>query len=670
MKNYSNFVGRKAELAQLGRFFTNTQGGAILIAGDRGSGKTTLVENSLQSLHEIESWYERYIRFFRQKRIIVRIPLIIQDDIDQSPITFYRSMLMRAIARGLEQDLLSRRWSRFDLPNRWFRSIGYIQEIQRVLPFAKYTSIKKASTAKMDLSKSGLVAGLNNLTSAELEINDTVLEIALRHLLTNHKDNHDFIFIVDELDKLTNQKAKFAVEDMAMLLKNLFSETGVHVVFISDEPSLGRITEKIRNNPFCAEHTLFRNTILLNQMKPDDFEEMILPLIGPAGLNDRRKHVASLSLLTKMMPSEVQRLQLRAGINIDDIVTAQKNAMGTFEYSYSSTMQLLINHIYSDYCGRHDQYYDRILFKALNNAGNNLLNNRVRRVEWEKWDGLLYTSDLFRSPDEELSAKSKGEYSGITSIPEIITQIEQLNSDAQASIKTAIGHLFVILDRLGYLNLTLADATSIQILFIGDTFTIENLPSDIESYKIPREAETTVRSRINLIGHIYLKAVGTALWTNIWPFPLQIPDLHEGRGVTHITENALMSRTLSCFWKNVENILERSAEHITESTVSRLSSAIGLPRRASVVRVDDYCIEVSKVQPGFDEKIKVIIFVGQTIEQDFESYKKVFILQDAHNKYDSKRNSRVKKYTLKPEWRDYSEIISEIANFTKTSLEM
>lgn len=664
MKRPKVFVGRESELARIARFFGSEQGGAILVAGDRGSGKTSLVEEAIIRLASGDGRYERYVRYFRKRRIIVRVPLIIPDENIESVAAYYRSMLMRAITRGLEQDLLSRRWSKFDLPNRWFRSIGYLQEVHRVVPFAKYTSLKSSKKRAFKLSGNVVNGGIDELTASELEVNDTVLEMALRHLLTNNKSNHEFIFVIDELDKLNAQQHSIHVEDIAMLLKNLFNETGVHVIFISDEPSLGRITEQIRNNPFCAERTLFKDTILLNQMHPVEFGELVDYHIGPTDAVTRRRHVASLSYMTKMMPSEMERLQIQAGADVDSLVNAQRSVIGSFDYSYASTMQLIVNDVYTKYCGRHGQYYDRVLFKALCEAGNNLLHGLIAYVHWSSWLGLLYPSELFDDEDSERSMKNNNGYERLDEEPDIIGLMTKLNSDDQGSIESALGELFVLVDRLDFLTLKLVDKLLMHVSFVGDGFTVDSLPDDINSCLEPKADEIKLMNKVNQVGHIYLAVVGTAVWTDIWPFPMEISNNHGGRGVSLFEHSYYMDRTLSCFWKKLEEELDAAAGRMTGALSEKLARKMTQVVGVTFNHGSDYSLVAGNSRAGFEGKVKVVVNFGQRINNDFDQYDKVYILQDPQHSTPIQRARNVKRFKMNINWTDYEKVTDEIAQHT------
>ena len=119
--NSEKLIKREAELKRLNNFLLNPKGGSILLAGDRGSGKTTLVNSMLDGFENNKSRKSRQTKrsrrlLFWDNKIILYIPLIIQsfdpsDDNKQEELS-YRKLLLRTIARSMESELLTRRYSK------------------------------------------------------------------------------------------------------------------------------------------------------------------------------------------------------------------------------------------------------------------------------------------------------------------------------------------------------------------------------------------------------------------------------------------------------------------------------------------------------------------------------------------------------------------------------
>ena len=205
-----------------------------------------------QRKRELQGWR----RYIFTKTIVVNIPLIITGEgiLDKS--NYYRSLIMRTIVRALEGDLLERKNSKIDLPQRWFRSIGYMQNLKRLKPYTKFISLNQKTAQSIALGFTeqsiGAKASIQRALSGEVDIGDASLEIKLRNLLRQYSQVHTFIIILDELDKLPYDKDPIGLELIAIFLKNLFTETNIHVIFISDEPPNGTYNGNYSERPlFC-----------------------------------------------------------------------------------------------------------------------------------------------------------------------------------------------------------------------------------------------------------------------------------------------------------------------------------------------------------------------------------------------------------------------------------
>lgn len=76
-KSSEKLIKRESELKRLNDFLSNSKGGSILLAGDRGSGKTTLVNLAITKFRENQK--PKFLRrLFFDNQVVLYIPLIIQ----------------------------------------------------------------------------------------------------------------------------------------------------------------------------------------------------------------------------------------------------------------------------------------------------------------------------------------------------------------------------------------------------------------------------------------------------------------------------------------------------------------------------------------------------------------------------------------------------------------
>lgn len=191
-RSSEKLIKREAELKRLNNFLSSPKGGSILLAGDRGSGKTTLVDIALDEFRDTKarkskkskhSW--RWLLW--NNEIVLYIPLIIQSfdpsDNNKQEELSYRKLLLRTIARSMESELLTRRYSKLDLPMRWFRSIGYVQSVCKLKPLVNSTNLVRELSSKGSLKNLGTIS---YNWQQNIDISDAVIEMKLRDIFTTY----------------------------------------------------------------------------------------------------------------------------------------------------------------------------------------------------------------------------------------------------------------------------------------------------------------------------------------------------------------------------------------------------------------------------------------------------------------------------------------------------
>ena len=198
-KNSEKLIRRESELKRLNDFLSNSKGGSILLAGDRGSGKTTLVNLAITKFRENQK--PKFLRrLFLDNQIVLYIPLIIQSfdpkNKSKQEELPYRRLLLRTISRSMESELLTRRYSKLDLPMRWFRSIGYMQSVRKLKPLVNSTNLVR------ELSSKGSLKSLGSISynwQQNIDISDAVIEMKLRGIFTTYSKSNSIIIVIDEL---------------------------------------------------------------------------------------------------------------------------------------------------------------------------------------------------------------------------------------------------------------------------------------------------------------------------------------------------------------------------------------------------------------------------------------------------------------------------------------
>lgn len=625
-KNSEKLIRRESELKRLNDFLSNSKGGSILLAGDRGSGKTTLVNLAITKFRENQK--PKFLRrLFLDNQIVLYIPLIIQsfdpNNKSKQEELPYRRLLLRTIARSMESELLTRRYSKLDLPMRWFRSIGYIQSVRKLKPLVDSTNLVR------ELSSKGSLKSLGSISynwQQNIDISDAVIEMKLRGIFTTYSKSNSIIIVIDELDKL--EDTGFKPESIALLLKNLFNDTGVHVIFISNEPTINRVQQRIKQEPFCAEHTLFRDIILLNHLHPSEMVNIINEEIQNLSKADKRQAIASMSLISQLMPYNISLLRQKLGIDGENILSKLQNELGDYRYLYESTIHLFINHLYEKYSKNYDQYHNRILYKALTEASNNLFNREIRYINWETIDSIFYTSNIFINLQNELMVKDKGEYEGqIEDWPDICIQLQTLNDHEQKHILNAVEELVAVLDRAGYLDMEFDSGYPTMLnfkAFMGDAFTIVNIKDHIDDYLAPTNKEKSIVDNLNTIDVLYKILIGRSIFKDLLYIPVDEATSYNKKIQTLDGKN--YHRTIRPAWKPINDRLAEIDTQLMSSLANMITRELQARLYYSTfdISLDTQNLSVKLV---FNSKTYIIHLAYKPCELNIlDSYEKLFVL--------------------------------------------
>ena len=455
----------------------------------------------------------------------------------------------------------------------------------------------------------------------------------------------------------------FKPESIALLLKNLFNDTGVHAIFISNEPTINRVQQKIKQEPFCAEHTLFRDIILLNHLHPSEMVNIINEEIQNLSKVDKRQAIASMSLISQLMPYNISLLRQKLGIDGENILSKLQNELGDYRYLYESTMHLFINHLYEKHSKNYDQYHNRILYKALTEASNNLFNREIRCINWEAIDSIFYTSNIFIDSHNELMVKDKGEYEGqIEDWPDICIQLQTLNDHEQKHILNAVEELVAVLDRAGYLDMEF-DSGYPTILnfkaFMGDAFTTGNIKDNIDDYLNPTDEEKYIVERLNVIDVLYKILIGSSVFANLLYIPVNEATSYDKKIQT--LDDSNYHHTIQPAWKPIKDRLAEADAQLMNGLANIITRKLQARLYYNIfdISVDTQSLSVKLV---FNSKIYIIYLAYRSCDLNIPNdYEKLFVLY-AGNKTPFKSDNPRKARRQINCHRNWTNLESEIDN--------
>ena len=436
----------------------------------------------------------------------------------------------------------------------------------------------------------------------------------------------------------------------------------MHVIFISNEPTINRVQQKIKQEPFCAEHTLFRDIILLNHLHPSEMVNIINEEIQNLSKVDKRQAIASMSLISQLMPYNISLLRQKLGIDGENILSKLQNELGDYRYLYESTIHLFINHLYEKHSKNYDQYHNRILYKALTEASNNLFNREIRYINWKAIDSIFYTSNIFIDSHDELIVKHKGEYEGqIEDWPDICIQLQTLNDHEQKHILNAVEELVAVLDRAGYLDMEF-DSEYSTILkfkaFMGDEFTTGNIKDNIDDYLSPTDEEKYIVERLNAIDVLYKILIGRSIFADLLYIPVNEATSYDKKIQT--LDDSNYHYTIQPAWKPIKDRLAEADAQLINSLANIITSKLQARLYYNFdISVDTQSLSVKLV---FNSKIYIIYLAYRSCDLNIPNdYEKLFVLY-AGNKTPFKSDDPRKARRQINCHRNWTNLESEIDN--------
>ena len=161
----------------------------------------------------------------------------------------------------------------------WWIILGILSLIAVMLVLFKidiqFTKGKTITNETLD--KASAKVGTSGVGVFDLSA-DT-LEIQLRYVLSQiSKKNIKVVFVIDELDKLTDNSENLSQHSVFKIikpLKNLFSLSNATFLFIGADDFFDKLEQVRETNPYSPSYTLFSDRMFLNSMYYDDVKLLV-----------------------------------------------------------------------------------------------------------------------------------------------------------------------------------------------------------------------------------------------------------------------------------------------------------------------------------------------------------------------------------------------------------
>lgn len=395
-KSEGQFIGREAPKNRLLNILVGQRGGTILIAGNRGAGKTALILQGLKEANrKINSkGFRKYWQnwsWLPNRLVAIHVPLIPGD----TPPEELRGVILRALVHSLHAEA----WSA--MPHTWVcRPVGYLRDLRKIHKLSLYKSLTHKHGITLGVGSGKLDSTLHKVVEAELDLSAINIELALRELFKKHARLLTFVVVFDEIDKYETTQHKLTADRFVFELKNLFTLSKAHFIFTSTETYLRELQRELRQEEDSAKSTLFNHKFLLNQFSPEDFERLIGTLIiGKTKGSD--EFVQALMWDSNLYPAAlISRLQELAvhdgkGDAKIDLRTA-KEEMAEI-YAGQTVQHKVISLIYNKRKSSRDTYYNRYLYRCLKTALLNFGLYTNIQLARENLAGVIFWNDTFVS---------------------------------------------------------------------------------------------------------------------------------------------------------------------------------------------------------------------------------------------------------------------------------
>ncbi len=523
------FYGRRSEYRHLMRLLSDPEGGSILLAGRRGSGKTRLVQEFLSdrttimdSLPNIifvvllipiatlmAAWgvFKKRTELKKKERryLSIELPLIVintesgrGDNINRAE--EYRSVILRTLAFALIDKVRYGQIPRRILLKNFWMIVALRIKIKSLKKFVDYVNLNDYKNTNISFMQAPAAMNIRRVVAGQLDISDAKLEMTLISIFKSlDQTGLKLVIILDELDKLTATQGKtLEIEDVVLYLKNLFSQKNVHAVVIAGYSQALPFIRAFESKRDEANLTLFKDVIILNALDPHAFDELARrKIVGPGGIQEENQAkmldqvVHGLGMHTEYVPGLLNSFLKKCDPLIEDTHILLSKALGNRYTARTTVLRSYVNWIhrhilYDEHQLHHDDgHFNAILHQILCKAADNLIFRRVRYFSLEDLETILY--------DQQTIALEEGQAMGILDFvldyktqaplvsnkPEMIKLFEHYGGVFRDALQQSLLLLVIFLERSEIITLSFENQDNCVMRLEKVDMQVKQLSSEI-----------------------------------------------------------------------------------------------------------------------------------------------------------------------------------------------
>jgi hypothetical protein len=410
-----SYIGRDSELRRLKDIIVGHNSSVVLLAGDRGSGKTRLIEETkkeIQRQHRHHSLRLKRSNDGKYKRFVfIEIPL--PHDIDEDHL---KEVVVKNISFALH--VASK-----DIPSstklpRLRRKAHIAKGIEEVYHKAQSIEIIQRSKAARDIgiklqepsgmAKTSAQSSLEEQTESKIDLSITNLELHLRALLNSVADEQTrIVFIFDELDKLEQHSSSITPADIIKQLKNLFLAHNTVTLLVSTPDYCQKVDDTLRSDPFALEKTLFTHRIQLSAMPNKAMINVARDyfVANPKEPKDFKLLLSYFAWASKGNPFSLYGLLNRFSSTGPDGKLGVNSTVATLEpWETAGAVNELLGFVYEERYQDGQDLYNELLYKTLREFGEIIVNEIAVPIHKDPIL-LLFTEGDFEENYEERSPR-------------------------------------------------------------------------------------------------------------------------------------------------------------------------------------------------------------------------------------------------------------------------